>query len=204
MNDDFRDIPRTLSAIPEPEAPTLGMSSVFRLFEEFIRLREKSTREHKMFDSTLTKTRDTLQSSFNTFAAETQKAYQFLRQELIGEKKVSLVLLNEMLEMAHDLQQIVEARPTVHAETEEMEGLSRWMDAIEVQYRKVQATLTRHGIHPYDAVIGSSYNPALHERVGSKRVDGMDALRIAEQRERGYASQQPEFVLRRPKVIVTE
>jgi hypothetical protein len=32
----------------------------------------------------------------------------------------------------------------------------------------------------------------------------MDALRIAEQRERGYASQQPEFVLRRPKVIVTE
>jgi hypothetical protein len=32
----------------------------------------------------------------------------------------------------------------------------------------------------------------------------MDAMRIAEQRERGYASQQPEFVLRRPKVIVTD
>jgi hypothetical protein len=44
----------------------------------------------------------------------------------------------------------------------------------------------------------------LHERVGSRRVEGMDALRVADQRERGYASQQPEFILRRPKVIVTE
>ena len=203
MNDEYRELPRTLSA-PEPDAPTLGMSSVYRLFEEFIRLREKNERQHKMFDQTLAKARDTLQSSFNTFASETQKAYQFLRQELNGEKKISLVLLNEMLEMAHDLQQIVEARPKIHLEGEEIEALSRWMDAIEVQYRKVQATLTRHGIHPYDAVIGAPYNPALHERVGSMRVEGMDALRVAEQRERGYASQQPEFVLRRPKVMVTE
>jgi hypothetical protein len=36
------------------------------------------------------------------------------------------------------------------------------------------------------------------------RLDGMDGLRIAQQRERGYASQQPEFILRRPKVFVTE
>src|SRR5262249_25355434 len=128
MNDEFRDLPRTLSAA-EPDAPTLGMSSVYRLFEEFIRLREKNERQHKMFDQTLAKARDTLQSSFNTFASETQKAYQFLRQELNGEKKISLVLLNEMLEMAHDLQQIVEARPrVVHLEGEEMEALSRWMD----------------------------------------------------------------------------
>ena len=75
---------------------------------------------------------------------------------------------------------------------------------VEVESRKVQAALLRHGIHPYDAVIGSPYNPALHERVGSRRVEGMDALRVAEQREHGYASQQPEFVLRRPKVIVSE
>jgi hypothetical protein len=32
----------------------------------------------------------------------------------------------------------------------------------------------------------------------------MDGLRVAQQRERGYASQQPEFILRRPKVLVTE
>jgi hypothetical protein len=36
------------------------------------------------------------------------------------------------------------------------------------------------------------------------RVDGLPALMIAETTEKGYASQQPEFVLRRPKVIVTE
>ena len=52
--------------------------------------------------------------------------------------------------------------------------------------------------------VSSPYNPALHERVGSKRVEGMNPNLIAEQRERGYASQQPEFVLRRPKVIVSE
>ena len=57
---------------------------------------------------------------------------------------------------------------------------------------------------PYDAVISSPYNPALHERVGSTRVEGMGPNLVAEQRERGYASQQPEFVLRRPKVIVSE
>jgi hypothetical protein len=32
----------------------------------------------------------------------------------------------------------------------------------------------------------------------------MDGLRVAEQREHGWASQQPEFILRRPKIIVTE
>jgi molecular chaperone GrpE (heat shock protein) len=68
----------------------------------------------------------------------------------------------------------------------------------------VAAALVRHGIHRYDAVIGSPYNPAMHERVGSKRVDGLEALRVAEQTQHGFASQQPGFVLRRPKVIVTE
>jgi hypothetical protein len=53
-------------------------------------------------------------------------------------------------------------------------------------------------------VIGSAYNPALHERVGSKPMEGMGPLLVAEQRESGWASQQPEFVLRRPKVIVSE
>src|SRR5437773_765566 len=74
----------------------------------------------------------------------------------------------------------------------------------EQSLRKVQAALARHGIQPYDAVLGSPYNPAIHERVGGKRMEGMEALRVAEQLERGYASQQPEFVLRRPKVIVSE
>ena len=47
-------------------------------------------------------------------------------------------------------------------------------------------------------------NPALHERIGTRRVEGMGPLLVAEQQQHGYASQQPEFVLRRPLVYVTE
>jgi molecular chaperone GrpE (heat shock protein) len=179
----------------------MGMSSVYRLFESFIALRERNERQHKLFEQSLSRARDSLQSSFNSFVGETQKAYQQLRQEVHGDKRLSLVFLNELLDIALDLDRIVAARP---ASTGDDDTVSRWMDAIEVHHRMVQAALLRHGVHRYDAVVSTPYQPALHERVGSRRVDGMDALRIAEQKEPGYASQQPEFVLRRPKVIVTD
>jgi hypothetical protein len=199
MNDDFK----TPLRAPEPEAPTMGMSSVYRLFEAFIALREKNERQHRLFEQTLNRTRDSLEGRFNSFAAETQKAYQQLRQDILGEKKFSLTLLNELLDLAVELDHILTARPKVPAGPD-ADLWRRWVEALEIQDRKIQETLVRFGIHPYDAVVGAPYNPALHERVGSKRIEGMDALRIAEQRERGYASQQPEFVLRRPKVVVTE
>jgi molecular chaperone GrpE (heat shock protein) len=201
MNDDFSpESQRPTSSTTERDSQTLGNSSLFKLFEAFITLREKNERQHKMFEQSLTRSRDTIQASFNSFAADTQRAYQSLRQEIHGEKRIALVLLNELLEVGFDLEHIVTSRPPL----DDAEALTRWAEAIEVESRKVQAALRRHGIHPYDAVIGSPYNPALHERVGSRRMEGMDALRIAEQREHGYASQQPEFILRRPKVIVTE
>jgi molecular chaperone GrpE (heat shock protein) len=184
----------------DQDARNLGTSSLYKLFEAFIGLREKNDRQHKLFDQSLVKSRDALQGSFNSFAGDTQRAYQQLRQELHGDKRVSLVLLNELLEIHCDLQHIMVSRPL----PEETQAVARWMEALEVESRKVQAALVRHGIHVYDAVIGTPYHPALHERVGGRRQDGMDALCIAEQVERGYASQQPEFVLRRPKVIVTE
>jgi molecular chaperone GrpE (heat shock protein) len=188
-----------------PPAPskgnsTLGASSIYRLCEEVIALRETNSRQHKLFEQTLAKTRDAMQTSFNSFAADTQRAYQQLRQEIHGEKRTSLTLLNELMELGFDLERIVAARPG----PDEAEAVARWMETVEVEMRKVQAGLVRHGLHPYSAVIGSAYNPALHERVGTRRVEGMDALRVAEEIEHGYASQQPEFVLRRPKVIVTE
>ncbi len=198
MNDELAPAQPRLETMPE--SPTLGSSTIYRLCEEVIALREMNNRQHKLFEQTLQKSRDAIQVSFNSFAADTQRAYQQLRQEIHGEKRVSLALLNELLEINHDLELIVAARP----KPENVEVTARWANAVEVESRKIQAILLRHGIHPYDAVIGAAYNPALHERVGSRRVDGMDALRIAEQRECGYASQQPEFVLRRPKVIVTE
>jgi molecular chaperone GrpE (heat shock protein) len=179
---------------------TLGSSTIFRLCEEVIALREMNNRQHKLFDQALAKTRDDLKSSFNSFAADTQRAYQQLRQETHGEKRVSLALLHELLEVGMDLENIVAAKPA----PDDAQALARWIEAVEVESRKVQAALARHGIHPYDAVISSPYNPAIHERVGSARVEGMGPLLVAEQRERGYASQQPEFVLRRPKVIVSE
>jgi molecular chaperone GrpE (heat shock protein) len=203
MNDDFKDFKAPVATSAEPDAPTMGMSSVYRLFEAFIALREKNERQHRLFEQTLNRTRDSLEGRFNAFAAETQKAYQQLRQEILGEKKFSLALLNELLDLAVELDHILTARPEVPAGPG-ADLWRRWLEALEIQDRRTQETLVRFGIHPYDAVIGAPYNPALHERVGSRRVEGMDALRVAEQRERGYASQQPEFILRRPKVLVTE
>lgn len=200
MNDDF--LPGTSAELPGAvrAEPTLGSSTIYRLCEEVIALREMNNRQHRMFEQALNKTRDELKTQFNSFAADTQRAYQQLRQETHGEKRVSMALLNELLEVGMDLQHIVAARPPL----EDHEAVTRWMEAIEVEHRKVQSALARHGIHPYDAVISSPYNPAIHERVGSARVEGLGPLLIAEQRERGYASQQPEFILRRPKVIVSE
>src|SRR4051794_25041176 len=107
MNDDFK----SPLAPPEPDTPTLGMSSLYRLFEAFIALREKNERQHKLFEQTLNRTRDSLQGSFNTFAADTQRAYQQLRQDFLGEKKFSLALLNELLDQALELDHILAARP---------------------------------------------------------------------------------------------
>src|SRR5439155_2582077 len=88
MNHDLKTLAAT-----DNDAATLGMSSVYRLFEAFIGMREKNERQHKLFDQTLTRARDTLQSSFNAFAADTQKAFQNLRNEIHGEKRFSLSLL---------------------------------------------------------------------------------------------------------------
>jgi molecular chaperone GrpE (heat shock protein) len=195
MND---DLPPAES--PAGEDHTLGASTLYRLCDEVIRLRETNNRQHKLFDQTLTKIRDTLTGSFNSFAADTQRAYQQLRQETQGEKRFSLSLLNELLDIHMEMQHIVAQRPAL----DDLEALKSWADAVEVQSRKVQDAVLRFGIKEYDAVISSAYNPALHERVGSARVEGMGPNLVAEQRERGYASQQPEFVLRRPKVIVSE
>jgi molecular chaperone GrpE (heat shock protein) len=205
MNDDFNsEGRRSLSPPPANDEPTLGMSALYKLFEAFIALREKNERQHKLFEQTLTRSRDAIQSSFNSFAADTQRAYQSLRQEIHGEKRVSLALLNELLDLGIDLEHIVASRPQVRLEGEAGEALARWADAIEVECRKVQDALRKHGIQPYDAAIGTPYDPRIHERVGSKHVEGMEGLRVAEQREHGWASQQPEFILRRPKILVSE
>ncbi len=201
MNDDFKI---SVSAPADPELPTMGMSSVYRLFEAFIALREKNERQHKLFEQTLNRARDSLQGSFNTFAGDTQKAYQQLRQDVQGEKKFSLTLLNVILDLGIEMNHILESKPKHVPAGPEGEALQNWLKSLEVQNRKLWDDIRQFGIHPYEAPVGAPYNPALHERVGSTRIDGLPALMIAETKEKGYASQQPEFILRRPKVIVTE
>src|SRR5262249_12779837 len=151
--DPTRTIPMSDEASPpasRPE-PTIGSSSIYRLCEEVIALREHNNRQHKVFEQTLTRQRDALQSAFNSFAADTQRAYQQLRQELHGEKRVSLALLNGLLGLAIDLERIVAARPP----TDDVEALQRWADGVEVEARKVRALVEQQGIQPYDAVVGS-------------------------------------------------
>jgi GrpE len=202
MNEDFLQGASGADATSAPRGEhTLGSSTIYKLCEEVIQLREKNDRQHKMFDQTLAKVRDALQASFNGFAADTQRAYQQLRQEIQGEKKFSLALLTLLLEIHQDLEHIMKNQP---ADLSNVEASKGWIDSVAVQSRKVKAALLQQGVHEYDAVLGAPYNPALHERVGSMRKDGMGPLLVAEQREPGYASQQPEFKLVRAKVIVSE
>src|SRR5437588_2275163 len=149
MNDE------TLPAYPSPEKQpeaqppprentTLGASSIYRLCEEVIALRETNSRQHKLFEQALARTRDAMQTTFNSFAADTQRAYQQLRQEIHGEKRISLSLLTELMETGFDLERIVTARPRV----DDAEAVGRWIETVEVESRKLQASLVRHGLHP--------------------------------------------------------
>jgi molecular chaperone GrpE (heat shock protein) len=182
------------------DGKTVPASSLYRVCEELIGLREINSRQHKLFEQALARARDEMTGGLNAFTADTQRAYQQLRQELHGDKRVSLALLNELLEIGQDLDRIVASRP----EPTDPDALARWAESVAVESRKVQASLARHGVVPYDAAVGQPYDPALHERVGGRAVEGFPHSRVVEQRERGYASLQPDFVLSRPKVIVSE
>jgi molecular chaperone GrpE (heat shock protein) len=201
MNDDFTP------AYPGAETPaapredhTLGASTIFKLCAEVIQLREMNNRQHKMFESALANARDELKKSFNQHAAESHKAFQQLKQETVGEKKFSMDMLMVLLEIHQDLQHIMEQKPT----PEEPEAVRGWMEAVAVETRKVEAAVRQKNIVEYEGRPGEAYNPALHKRVGSERVEGMGPLLVARTVKKGYASQQPDFVLQRPEVIVTE
>src|SRR3954466_10743314 len=105
MNDDF------LQGASGADAPagtrgehTLGSSTIYRLCEEVIQLREKNDRQHKFFEQTLAKVREAREGSFDNVTRITQKAYQDLRKEIQGEKKFSLELLMLLLEIHQELE----------------------------------------------------------------------------------------------------
>lgn len=180
---------------------TLGASATYRLCQEVIQLREKNDRQHKVFDQAINRIRDDLQASFNHFAATTQKAYQDLRKEIHGEKKLTLELLTLLLEIQSDLQYILKNKPK---DLQDPMAVEAWVDSVAIETRKVESALRQHGIHEYNVPLGTPYNPALHERVGSVVAEGMDPGLVAEQKEPGYASQIPDFKLVRAKILLSE
>jgi molecular chaperone GrpE (heat shock protein) len=201
MNDDFTGFPGAETpAVPPREEHTLGASTIFKLCDEVIRLREMNNRKHQDFDRTLVKLRDELKGGFDNFAAATQKAYQDLRKETVGEKKFSMDLLMLLLEICQDLEHIMEMAPP----PDDAEAIKGWMEGVAVETRKVRAAIAQKNILECEARPGEPYNPAMHKRVGSERVEGMGPLLIARTVKKGYASQQPDFVLQRPEVVVSE
>jgi molecular chaperone GrpE (heat shock protein) len=180
---DGAEIPPVADASGSPE-PTLR-----RICSELIALRERTDRQHRLFEQALSQLADNLDKRFDQFAADVQQAYQRLREELTGEKRFSLAVLDALTDISLDLQKV---------------AIANAGESFAIAARRADAMLGQFGIHRYDAIIGSAYQPALHERVGGRAVEGMGPLLVAQQIEPGYASRQPDFVLRRAKVLVSE
>lgn len=177
---------------PVAGAPAGGSSAeptLRRVCTELINLRERTDRQHRLFEQSLSQIRDDLQGRFDRFTADVQQAYQRLREELTGEKRVSLALLNALVDVAIDLDKAAASGGT---------------DAVAVAARRADALLTQFGVQRYDAVIGAPYQATLHERVGSRAVQGMVPALVAQQIEPGFTSRSGEFTTRRAKVLITE
>lgn len=169
---------------------TVGSNTLARLCAEVIALRERNDRQHKLFEDGLARQRDELGERFDRFAADAQSAYARLRDELTGEKRLSLALMAALVEIATDLDRVQQGRPAE--------------DSASVAARKAQAVVASFGVHRFDTRFADEYRPSLHERVGSERVEGLGPHRIARQVEPGWASNAPDVVLKRAKVIVSE
>src|SRR5262245_46135667 len=125
--------PAADAALRQREPATLGASSLFKLLDEFTKLRGLNNRQHNEFDRKLKEILGDLKASFTSFAADTQRAYQELRKEIQGEKRASLAQLNTLLEISQDLQEIVAHKPPL----DDPEALRKWIEAIEIESRKV-------------------------------------------------------------------
>lgn len=179
-----------------------GTPTLERLCAEMIALRERNDRQHKMFEQSLAQTRDEWAKAFSTFAADLHHAYQQLRDALTGEKRQSLALTTMLLDAAQDLDRLAASRPVAAEVASKPEAA--WGEGVAVAARKSQAMLAQLGILRFDAQFGDDYQPALHERSGSEKVEGLAPMRVARQLEPGFASSSPDFVIRRARVLVSE
>jgi molecular chaperone GrpE (heat shock protein) len=191
------------NAAPDPPAANYaGTPTLERLCAEMIALRERNDRQHKLFDQSVSQTRTDLDEKFAKFTTDIQHAYQQLRDDLTGEKRHSLALASMLLDLTLDLERLSFSRPPAVAGSSDPGHA--WAEGVAVATRKAQAMLAQLGIHRFDAQFGDDYRPALHERTGTERVEGVPPGRVARQLEPGFASSAPDFVLRRAKVAISD
>src|SRR5262245_29119236 len=129
MSDDLSTgLPESDSSPRERLAASVGSSTLLGLLEAMIQLAERNKAEHKLFTQDLRSVRDAVKENYNSFAGDMQKAFQLMRKEFHGEKRISLALLNELMEVGQELEQITAARPRI-AEgltAEEVQAVVRW------------------------------------------------------------------------------
>ena len=152
----------------------VGTPTLERLCAEMIALRERNDRQHKLFEQTLSQLRDDLGDKFAQFTKDIQQAYQQLRGELTAEKRHSL-----------GSPRCCSTRPWIWIAWRHR---SRRMRASPSPSRKAQATLAEWASTVTTSHFGEEYRPALHERTGTERVEGLGPGRIARQLEPGFAS----------------
>lgn len=162
---------------------------------------DQAESHHAEGEKTLTRVREELVGGYRKLTQEVQAAFQRLRDEQTGEKRANLALLAELIERARDLDRLAKSVPAAVAAVPEV---ARWAEAVAVAARASDAGLARLGVFRYDAAVGDVYRPELHERVGGRSVAGVEAGRVAEQLEAGYASRSPDFVPVRAKVLISE
>jgi len=89
-----------------------------------------------------------------------------------GKREIILPLLDVLDGFDRALQQIIGAPPAV-------------IEGFEALRRKLLGLLAQHGVTPFSAV-GESFDPELHEAIGTVRSDELAANTVAEELQRGY------------------
>jgi molecular chaperone GrpE (heat shock protein) len=169
----------------EPELEAM----IARLTAAVLNLREESVNSQQHIEQELARTRASLEERFARLAADTQSAYQSLRDELTGENRFGLALLNALVEQTLDLERLADSDPN---------------PGLHVALRAARESLARFGVTRYAPESGEQYRPDWHECVGREPANGLQTGRILRVIEPGYAAGGPERLVRRAKVIVSE
>src|SRR3954465_1844080 len=150
-------------------------SPLVRVAEELIALRERTDRQHQLFEQALADLREHFADRWSRFATDAQAAYQQLRDELTGRERLETALLNALVDRVLDLERLAASGTDV-----------------AVALRAALDALTKFGVERFAPAIGERYDPSRHERLGG------DGETIAKVEEPGFTA--GGHLLRRAKV----